>query len=59
MHKTEKERGGMELKYCERCGSLWVRRTREARPYCDACAPAMASPRTRRKRAPAGERRRP
>lgn len=46
-----------ELKYCERCGGLWMRPAGDARPYCDACAPLMAEPRTQRKRAPAGERR--
>jgi hypothetical protein len=32
----------MELKYCERCGSLWMRPCGDANPYCPACAPWMA-----------------
>jgi hypothetical protein len=32
----------MELKYCERCGSLWLRREGVNEVYCDACEPWMA-----------------
>lgn len=32
----------MELKYCERCGGLLVRRTGEPRVYCAICAQRMA-----------------
>ena len=31
----------MELKYCERCGGLFLRHEHSARVYCVACAPAM------------------
>jgi hypothetical protein len=40
----------VELKYCERCGGLWLRE-KEEEIYCPACAPEMAElPRPRRKR---------
>ncbi len=44
----------LELKYCERCGGLWVRRAGSEDPYCAPCAIQMAdlaSP-TRRKNSP-------
>jgi Zn-finger nucleic acid-binding protein len=28
----------MELKYCERCGGLWLRTCGSERVYCSACA---------------------
>lgn len=28
----------MELKYCERCGGLWLRRQGAAQPYCAPCS---------------------
>lgn len=31
----------MELKYCERCGGLFLRQAESARVYCVTCAPAM------------------
>ena len=31
----------IELKYCERCGGLWLRRAGDSQVYCAACAPAM------------------
>lgn len=31
-----------ELKYCERCGGLWLRPAGGAQIYCAACARAMA-----------------
>jgi hypothetical protein len=31
-----------ELKYCERCGGLWLRPVRGSQIYCVACAQAMA-----------------
>ena len=31
----------IELKYCERCGGLWLRRAGDPEPYCAACAPDM------------------
>ena len=40
-HKGEGKRGiGMELKYCEHCGSLWVRE-RGAGVYCEKCQRAL------------------
>jgi len=27
----------LELKYCENCGGLWLRRRGERRPYCQRC----------------------
>ncbi len=32
----------MELKYCERCGGLWLRPTDGGQIYCAACGRAMA-----------------
>ena len=29
---------GLELKYCEQCGGLWLRRQGSANCYCAACA---------------------
>ncbi|HET7891959.1 MAG TPA: hypothetical protein VFL34_10550 [Candidatus Sulfotelmatobacter sp.] len=37
---TDKKEIEMELKYCEHCGSLWVRR-RGGGVYCDKCQRAM------------------
>jgi len=31
----------MELKYCERCGGLWLRREGSERVYCLNCLPLM------------------
>lgn len=31
----------LELKYCERCGGLWVRRMEGEEVYCPPCAIAM------------------
>lgn len=31
----------IELKYCERCGVLWLRRNDDPQVYCGTCAPAM------------------
>jgi hypothetical protein len=40
----------LQLKYCERCGSLWLRPEGTATPYCPTCEPFMAAlpARTRR-----------
>ena len=27
----------LELKYCERCGGLWLRRKGDAQVHCEAC----------------------
>ena len=32
-----------QLKYCERCGSLWLRPDGTATPYCPACEHFMAA----------------
>jgi hypothetical protein len=32
----------LELKYCERCGGLWLRPTGGEQIYCAACGRAMA-----------------
>jgi hypothetical protein len=32
----------LHLKYCERCGSLWLRPNTTATPYCPACERIMA-----------------
>jgi ribosomal protein L37AE/L43A len=33
---------GVELKYCEHCGSLWVRARGAGTVYCDKCQPKVA-----------------
>jgi hypothetical protein len=35
--------GNMELKYCERCGNIWLRRAGSQRTRCAPCANAEAS----------------
>jgi Zn-finger nucleic acid-binding protein len=32
----------VELKYCERCGGLWLRRVGGREIYCPPCIPKMA-----------------
>jgi len=32
----------LELKYCERCGGLWLRTQGTALPYCAPCARELA-----------------
>jgi hypothetical protein len=32
----------MELKYCEHCGSLWLRPSGTERVYCESCQPKVA-----------------
>lgn len=40
----------VELKYCERCGGLWLRRRGAAEVYCHICGPKMAEfPEARKK----------
>jgi Zn-finger nucleic acid-binding protein len=41
MDITECEVIQLELKYCERCGGLWLRRRGTAEVYCAACAQEM------------------
>jgi hypothetical protein len=31
----------MELKYCERCGRLWLRSSLTAEVYCENCLPVV------------------
>ncbi len=31
----------LELKYCERCGALWIRHAGSEEPYCVSCAEAV------------------
>ncbi|HVO79969.1 MAG TPA: hypothetical protein VMT28_04525 [Terriglobales bacterium] len=31
----------LELKYCERCGGLWLRRRGAEQVYCPPCVPKM------------------
>lgn len=33
----------LQLKYCERCGGLWLRPDGTATPYCPACQHFMAA----------------
>jgi hypothetical protein len=42
MEMMEIEIVEMELKYCERCGGLWLRRCGSVRVFCERCAPKMA-----------------
>jgi len=32
----------LELKYCERCGGLWIRAMHDGGVYCPRCSDAMA-----------------
>jgi hypothetical protein len=45
MRSDHKDKGnnavGVELKYCEHCGGLWVRE-RGAGVYCNKCSPKVA-----------------
>ena len=44
---------GVELKYCEHCGSLWVRVRGAGMVYCDKCQPKVAdlpAPKTKSRR---------
>lgn len=44
--KTKKSRStnqeSLELKYCERCGGLWLRPVRGGQIYCRACSREMS-----------------
>lgn len=46
-YEDERESGfvGMELKYCERCGSLWLRSQGTGQVYCSRCLRALAGQR--------------
>jgi len=42
-HKEKRSKEvGVELKYCEHCGSLWVRECGAGIVYCDKCQPKVA-----------------
>jgi len=32
--------GNMQLKYCERCGNIWLRRSGSGKVFCAPCAKA-------------------
>lgn len=40
--KNERGGGSLELKYCERCGGLWLRPVGGEQIYCTICSRAMA-----------------
>ena len=42
-HKDKKSNEvGVELKYCEHCGGLWVRERGTGVVYCEKCQPKVA-----------------
>ncbi len=47
----------IELKYCERCGGLWLRYAGSAESYCETCAPEMREMAVGRKKQPVISRR--
>ena len=49
----------MELKYCERCGGLWLRERGSDGVYCEGCVAKMAEFPARLKRGPRCERNAP
>jgi hypothetical protein len=42
MSWTEGEKTGVELKYCERCGVLWIRPQGDSGVYCGSCRVHMS-----------------
>ncbi len=50
MERDGREVVELELKYCERCGGLWLRRKGGDEVYCGRCLPKMAEYPARRKR---------
>jgi hypothetical protein len=42
MSKIGKDIEQLELKYCERCGGLWLRGKGSELVFCPSCAPKMA-----------------
>lgn len=42
MKKKTPSEESFDLKYCERCGALWLRPASEARIYCVGCSHEMA-----------------
>ena len=48
---SELELVRFELKYCERCGGLWLREEGDEGVYCPSCVPVMAEfPLSRKRR---------
>ena len=41
-HRKMEGEVGVELKYCEHCGGLWVRERGTGEVYCDTCRPKVA-----------------
>lgn len=41
-HKRNECGVGVELKYCEHCGGLWVRERGAGEVYCEKCQPKVA-----------------
>ncbi len=41
-HNGEENVLGVELKYCEHCGGLWVRECGAGTVYCEKCQPKVA-----------------
>jgi len=41
--KTEGQEIQVELKYCERCGGLWLRPQRASGVYCSSCSLRLAA----------------
>lgn len=41
--KFESRPQSMELKYCERCGNIWLRRSGSQRTLCKPCTTAEAA----------------
>ncbi len=51
-HKGEGQKEvGVELKYCEHCGGLWVRERGAGTIYCEKCEPKVADLPAPKKRA--------
>jgi hypothetical protein len=49
MESKDREVIQLELKYCERCGGLWLRRVGVVETYCAACLAAEPEYRALRK----------
>ncbi len=41
-HQGNKCGVGVELKYCEHCGGIWVRERGAGEVYCEKCQPKVA-----------------
>jgi Zn-finger nucleic acid-binding protein len=52
-HNGNNRQVGVELKYCEHCGGLWVRERGAGTVYCERCQPKVAdlpAPKMKRRR---------